>query len=93
MSANDPKRNGRYSLRLDASEVDDFCPLLGLIRDEICEFRRRHRHGRNPKLNKLRLRLGISDDGVDLFVKFADDLGAYGFGCHGWNCLEKLFPR
>jgi hypothetical protein len=58
VSRNEGCELGRHSFRLDASNFNDFRPLLCSIRNELSELNRRHRHGQTPKSRSYVVILG-----------------------------------
>src|SRR5262245_36701623 len=71
----------RFSLRLDASELDHLAPLLGFIGDELAELGRRSRQRRAAEVSETGAHLGIGERRVDLLVELIDDLGRRVSGC------------
>jgi hypothetical protein len=54
------------SLRLDLRRADHLRPFLGLFRNELAEIGRGTAEGCAAELFKLRLDIGIAEDGIDL---------------------------
>src|SRR5580692_12756250 len=68
------------SIRLGARELDDLCPLVGFLGDEILEVGRRTGKHRPAHVGKPRFDLGTGEGRVDFFVEPVDDLGGSAFG-------------
>src|SRR5262249_35105339 len=66
-------RRSPASLRSDLRELDHLRPPLGLLNDELVEFRRRHRQNRAAQVLEPPLDLRISERGIDLAVEQIDD--------------------
>src|SRR5262245_40262809 len=61
-------------LRLDARELDHLGPFLDFFVEQRTKFCGAQRYRRAAKFSKAGLHPGISKNGVDLMIEFADDL-------------------
>src|SRR5947209_18629366 len=62
------------SIHRNPGEFDHLAPFLGLIRHQLAEFRRRHRHWQAPRLGKARHQLGVLQGLADGLVEEVDSL-------------------
>src|SRR5262249_5283200 len=62
------------SVRLNVRSLDYLTPLLGLVGHELGQLRRRGGKWSAAQFCKAGLNIGISEAGIDFFVKLIDDL-------------------
>src|ERR1700742_898043 len=78
-SRNDPLVWRLGSVRLHASELDHFAPLLGFVGNELREVSGRARKHRGAHVGKPRPDLWVGESCVDFPVELTDDFGGRGF--------------
>ena len=68
-------KNFERLVHLDVCERDYLRPLPGSIGNQRAKFRRRHRLRLSAERDETRLHRRISDDGIDVPVKYIDNFG------------------